>query len=533
MNITVTDQEHCKKQIQIEIPSNTVREEIERKATKYARQMSIPGFRPGKAPVSVIKTRFHKELRDEVMSELLPTTFDNAIKENSLKVVSEPHVHDMKYGDDDSLSATFVFEVAPEFELPDYKKLSLTKTVRKTTDEDVDKAIEMLREGRAELAPVEDRGAQAGDTVTVMLSGKADPDYVPEESAPEESTPEAPAEDAAEATDEESAAAKTTSEDTSKAAVSEKEVAAAESEAKSPDAITDNAAAAKEEEKAELPSEVQEESVDLQLGAEGTLKEFDEGLAGLRPGDKKTITVTYPKTYPDPAYANRRWHFDVEVSAVRAKELPPLDEEFIAGLDENLKSADELRERIRSNFEKRNTFLSEEGLRDRAIQALVEANRFEVPEQMVEKQMQQRFNDTVNRLVSSGIDVRGLQLDWKAMIESHREQARDDVRGFFLLDRIAEAENIEVTDDDVDEEVERMAEASGQSVSLLMARLTRENALDTIRGQIRHQKALDFVINSADIKEEEAKEEEAHDSNDSDDSESETESRGDENPAEG
>ena len=66
MTITVTDQEHCKKQIHIEIPSDAVREEIERKAIKYARQVSLPGFRPGKAPVSVIKTRFHKELRDEV-----------------------------------------------------------------------------------------------------------------------------------------------------------------------------------------------------------------------------------------------------------------------------------------------------------------------------------------------------------------------------------------------------------------------------------------------------------------------------------
>ena len=479
LTITVTDQEHCKKQIHIEIPSDAVREEIERKATKYARQASIPGFRPGKAPVSVIKTRFHKELRDEVMAELLPTTFDNAVKEHSFKVVSEPKVQDMQYGDDDSLTATFTFEVAPEFDLPEYKNLGLIKKVLKTTDEEVDKAIAMLREGRAELVPVEDRGAQEGDTVTLTLSGKADLDYTPPDDTPEA---------------------------TEEAAAEEPEEAAAEAPSGTTDETGAEAAAAEAgdgaEEEVDLPGEVQEESVDIEIGAEGTLAEFNAELAGVRAGEKKTITVTYPKSYPDPAYANRRWHFDVEVTAVRTKELPEMDEEFISSLDESLHSVDDLRARIRSNFEQRNSMLAEEGLRNAAVEKLVGANRFDVPEEMVQKQMQERFSSSINRLMSAGIDVRSLNLDWKAMIESHREQARDDVRGFFLLERIAEAESLEASDDEVDEEIEQMAEARGESVSILMARLTRENALDTIKGQIRHQKALDFVINSADIKEE-------------------------------
>jgi len=101
----------------------------------------------------------------------------------------------------------------------------------------------------------------------------------------------------------------------------------------------------------------------------------------------------------------------------------------------------------------------------------------------------------------SGIDVRTLDLDWKAMADSHREKAVDDVRTFFILDRIVEAENIEVSDEDVEKELELMSQANRQPVAALKARLTKEGGLDTIREQIKHQKALDLIINSADIKE--------------------------------
>jgi trigger factor len=481
LNITVTDQEKCKKQVQIEIPSDVVQAEIDRKASTYARRITIPGFRPGRAPVNLVKKRFHKELRDEVVSELIPTSFDNAVKEKSLKVVAEPKLDDMKFGDDDSINATFTIETAPEFELPDYKKLTLTKHVHETTDEEVDKAVEMLREGRAELVPVNDRGAQTGDTVTLTLSGKADLDYQPEETEENkaegaEASPEASAESATEAPSEEAAAS----------------TAEAEAEGEG-----DDAKAAE----VEKNNELNEESLDITLGADGNLKSFDEALEGTRAGEKKAVSIDYPKEYPDPNFANRRWHFDLEVTAVRTKELPELDEEFLSSIDENVKTEEELRAKIRANYEARNTQHTKDTLRNEAMKQLIEANRFEVPEQLVEKQTQQRFTDSINNLVRSGIDVRNLGLDWKAMADSQRDKAVDDVRSFFILERIIEAENIEVSDEDFDREIEEMAKAMNQPAAALKARLTKEGGVDTIKEQIKHQKALDLIINSADIKE--------------------------------
>src|ERR1041385_2689485 len=171
LNITVTDQQQCKKQFRLEIPSETVRAETDKVAADLARKVSVPGFRPGHVPKSVIKTRFRKELRDEMLAQLLPHSLGDAIKKKDLKVVGEPSVEDLKFGDDESIDVTFNVEVAPEFTLSNYRELPLTKRNYKVRDEDIDKAIDRVRQGQAQLVPVEDRTSQTGDIVTVNLLG--------------------------------------------------------------------------------------------------------------------------------------------------------------------------------------------------------------------------------------------------------------------------------------------------------------------------------------------------------------------------
>src|SRR5215469_11993292 len=142
LNATVIDQEHCKRQLRLEIPSDTVRTEMDRIAGELSRKVSVPGFRPGHVPKSVVKSRFRKELRDEVVSQLLPQAFSDAIKEKDLKVVGEPGLNELVFSEDESLNVVFSFEVAPSFELSDYKGLELIKPVYRVTDDDVTRAIE-------------------------------------------------------------------------------------------------------------------------------------------------------------------------------------------------------------------------------------------------------------------------------------------------------------------------------------------------------------------------------------------------------
>jgi trigger factor len=449
MNITVTDQPQCKKQLRIEIPGDRVREETDKVAANLARQVSVPGFRPGHVPKSVVKTRFRKELRDEVLSHLLPHTLGDVIREKDLKVVGEPSIENLNFGDDESIDVTFNLEVAPEFELGNYNGLSVTKRVYKVTDEDVDRVVGRLREQHAELVPVEDRPAQSGDIVTVNLTGRM-------EQADEQSG------DGAEA-----------------------------------------AADEPQREEKKQPDEMSQQDVEIELGAQGVLKEFTQALEGTRPGETREFSVDYPADYKPEQFAGRKFNYTAEVTAVRVKELPEVDDQFVEGLGEDVKTADELRAKVRENLEHEASHRTENELRNELMKQLVDRNRFDVPEVIVEKQIDSRMGTLIRSFAGQGIDPRRLNLDWDRLRDAQRERAASDVRGSFILERIAEKEGLEASDDDINKELEQYAETSGQEVAALRARLTKEGGVDSIKEQVRHRKALDLVIASADLKTEE------------------------------
>ena len=417
----------------MEIPGDTVRAETDKIAADLARKVDVPGFRRGHVPKSVVKTRFRKELRDEMLSQILPHSLGDAIREKELKVIGEPSVEDLKFKDDESIDVTFNLEVAPEFTLSKYQELPLTKNIYKVSDEDVDKSIEHLRERQTQLVPVEDRGAETGDLVTLNLAGQ-----IPvAEDQPGE------------------------------------------------------------------PEEIKQQDLDVELGAAGVLKEFTEGLAGVKPGDLRTFTVEYPADYKPEKFAGRAVNYTAEVTAVRAKELPEIDDDFARTVSEDFKTIDELRADIRSKLEHEAEHKSDSEFRSSTMEKLIDRNRFDVPEYVVEKQIDSRMNSLFRQMSGRGMDPRQLQIDWEGIREGQRERAEREVRGSFILDHIAEKEKIEVSDEELSGEIRQYAESMGQSEEVLRARLTKEGSLDSITEQVRHRKALDFVIASAEIRTEE------------------------------
>lgn len=417
----------------MEIPGDTVRAETDKIAADLARRVDVPGFRRGHVPKSVVKTRFRKELRDEMLSQILPHSLGDAIRQKELKVIGEPSVEDLKFKDDESIDVTFNLEVAPEFTLSKYQELPLTKNIYKVSDEDVDKAIEQLRERQTQLVPVEDRGAETGDLVTLNLAGQ-----IP-------GAEDQPAE----------------------------------------------------------PEEIKQQDLDVELGAAGVLKEFTEGLAGVKPGDLRTFTVEYPADYKPEKFAGRAVNYTAEVTAVRAKELPEIDDEFARTVSEEFKTIDELRGDIRSKLEHEAQHKSDSEFRSSTMEKLIDRNRFDVPEFVVEKQIDSRMNSLFRQMSGRGMDPRQLQIDWEGIREGQRERAEREVRGSFILDHIAEKEGIEVSDEELNGEIRQYAESMGQAEEVLKARLTKEGSLDSITEQVRHRKALDLVIASAEIRTEE------------------------------
>jgi trigger factor len=248
--------------------------------------------------------------------------------------------------------------------------------------------------------------------------------------------------------------------------------------------------------------------VDIVLGGEGVLPEFTEQLTGVRPDEVKTFTVAYPEDFSAKGLAGKSVEYTATVTAVRRKETPELDDEWVTSLgEEEVGNVEQLRARVRENLSKNAEHESEHRLRDEVLSALIERHRFEVPETIVSYQANQILQSMIRDMMSRGMDPRTQEINWEAMREMVRDRAGDDVRGSMLLERVAEAENIDVTDEEVEAEIQSMAEGSRQSVEQVRAALTKQGGERSIADRLRNRKALDFLVQNAKVREEEWREE--------------------------
>ena len=161
----------CRRELELEIPAEDVSKATERVAKEIARVARVPGFRPGKAPVSLIKRRFADDIKGEVLQSLVPEKVEKAVAEQRLSPVSQPQVDKLDFNEGQPLKFRAVFEVLPEFELGKYKGLDIEMPAMDLTDEDVNKALEETRERAAAFAPVEGRAVENGDFVQLKLAG--------------------------------------------------------------------------------------------------------------------------------------------------------------------------------------------------------------------------------------------------------------------------------------------------------------------------------------------------------------------------
>jgi trigger factor len=431
LKIELKDLEGCKRQLDIEIPGEIVNGEIARASEEMARVVRIPGFRPGHVPRSVVRQRFKTELRQEALRNLLPSALETAVEQHQLRVVGEPAVEKLDFADDGRVNFSVEVEVFPEFTVADVHGLALTKRVYKVTDEDVEKAINALREEAAELVAddTEGREARDGDTVSVDVEGK----FV-------------------EAEGEE------------------------HGHAHEPIDLTD---------------------VSIEIGGEGVLPEFSDNLRGLKVGDSKTFRVDYPQDSSNARLAGHSVEYTARVVAIRVKDVPAFDDQFASEHGGEHETAEAWRAAIRQDLERRAEARTERELEDQAIDRLLEANQFPVPETLVKGQAQARLETFARSLAGRGADPRRLNFDWAALMEGARQSSERDVRAAMIVDRVAEMQKIEVSDEEVDAEIEKIAEQLGQPAAQVRGRLTKDGGADSIRNRIRHRKVLDLVVEAA------------------------------------
>jgi len=164
-------QASCKREVELEIPAENVQKAADKVARDFAKVARVPGFRPGKAPVTLIRRRFAEDIQGEVVQSLVPEYLEKALDEKKLVPVTRPAVEKIDFKEGEPLKFRAVFEVLPEFELGDYKSVDVQVDPVETGDTQIDKTIEEMRERAATFVPVEGRAAKDGDFVLIKLAG--------------------------------------------------------------------------------------------------------------------------------------------------------------------------------------------------------------------------------------------------------------------------------------------------------------------------------------------------------------------------
>jgi len=249
------------------------------------------------------------------------------------------------------------------------------------------------------------------------------------------------------------------------------------------------------------------EDVDVVLGGEGVVQEITDALTGTKADDEKTFTVDYPADFSAKGLAGKKVEYTVKVSAVRIKELPELDDEWAQSLSDEVESLEQLRAKVRSDLEQQVKNESDNRMRAELVRKLVEAHQVELPERLVQHQTEHRLEQVVRDMIGQGIDPRNPELQWDKARESLQEQASYDLRSSLLLERIAEEEKLDVTDQEIDDEINAIADASRQTPEQVRAILTKQGGERSIAGRLRNRKALDLLVANARVTEEEWKEE--------------------------
>ncbi|MBI4472308.1 MAG: trigger factor, partial [Acidobacteria bacterium] len=243
---------------------------------------------------------------------------------------------------------------------------------------------------------------------------------------------------------------------------------------------------------------VHAEKAVCEIGGQTTLKEFTENLIGANPGEERTFKVVYRPNYPEQRLAGKTVEYKVKVEAIKQKELPEFDDDFGQRFGD-YKTLDDLKAKIREDIQNHKKEHAQEQMREKLLEWLEDNNDFEIPQSLVERQLQIRVQRLLRDLSRQGINPQRLDVDWGKIREDQQQQSIRDVKGSLILDYIAEKENITVSDDEIEFELEKIAEETKRPREKVREVLTRDSGLVRLKGQIKNKKTLDFLQERARI----------------------------------
>jgi trigger factor len=235
----------------------------------------------------------------------------------------------------------------------------------------------------------------------------------------------------------------------------------------------------------------------VEIAGKNTMPEFTEHLRGTSAGDERTFDVSYPEDSQDKRLAGKTFSYTVKVQAIKHKILPELNDEFAKQLGE-FQTVDDVRKAIREQMEAERKHEAEHAAKEKLVGELIQRNDFEVPESLVDQQIDIRLERGLRALAAQGLTAEQMKkMDLNRLRAGQRDQAIHDVKAALLLERVAEEENVQVSDEELSQELESLARQSKQTSEAVRARLTQDGGLDRIRTRIRNEKTLDFLYHQS------------------------------------
>jgi trigger factor len=415
------------REIEVEAPAEEVSKSFRSVVKRYQKLARIPGFRAGKVPESLVRTKFAKEVRQEVLESLVSDRFRKAIDEQKLRPVSEPQLTELVLFDGQPMKFKAAFEVAPEIDIAGYDTVHVAKPDAALTDDEYQAELARVLDSHATVEPVEqDRPLVDGDWAEIQFRGEM------------------------------------------------KDLAQTVSE----DGL----------ENVSNSEPITGEDVLIEIGGKNTLAAFNDALRGTKAGQELKFEVDYPADFGEKRLAGQTVSYNVTVKGIKHKSYPERDAEFAKQLG-NYESWEEFESKLREHTSDRKKTALDNGAKDKLLGELIERYQFPVPESFVQQQIEARLDRGLRALAQQGMKVEDMRkLDFVQLRASQRDQAVNEVKASMLLDRIAEAEGISVPEEDVDRELLMLSIQSREPLETLRERLSNDGGLDRIREQMRREK---------------------------------------------
>ena len=426
MNLKATNKTETNKyELEVEISAEDFNKALSEVAKTEGKKMSVPGFRKGHAPRSVIEKMYGENVFFEAaVDKLYRPAMQDAIEASGLEVIAVSNADVTSVSRENGIELKLTVVVKPVITIEGYKGIEATKKNVEVTDEDVSAELVKVQDRNSRMVDVDNRGALTGDTAVIDFEGFCD-------------------------------------------------------------------GKAFEGGKAE--------GFELSLGSGQFIPGFEDQIVGHEVGDEFEISVKFPEDYQAEELKGKDATFKIKLHQIKRKELPTLDDEFAKDVSE-FDTLDEYKNSLREKLQNDREKQEEMNVENQIFDALIEKVQGEIPEEMYEQEGEESINNFAYRLQSRGLNLetylKYTGMDVNAIKEQFRPQSEKQLKLRLALEKIAELENLEVSDEAVEEEYEKLAKQYNMEV----AQIKNLVAETQIRADLKNQKAIDFVKENASVK---------------------------------